>query len=488
MLASLLALAIYAFVLARHVGAVAAGSDSSGYMNQAKLFMRHRDHILPRVIPGLPAERAPTFLYVPLGFKPAWNGDGLVPTYPTGLPLLVLAAVPLAGWRYAGDLAMIVNSLAGLAVTYLLGRKLGLGSPWSLVGAAILALSPLYLFMSVQAMSDVPSLVWTTLAVLAALRSRERDNWAIAAGAAVALDVLLRPTNVLAFVPVLIALGASPRRWVLFGLGGVPGAAFFCAHSMDAYGSLLATGYGRNLVDFGSSYVEPTFLHYAHWLPLLLTPLVVLNLALPWLRGERALARWLIGAWILVFAAFFSTYRCTHETWWYLRFMLPAAPALVVGGLLGARALLKRAPAWADPGRSPAAWAAVLLLVAFDLRPQIQKLFPLQIGADEIRYMHVTDWMQEHVPSNAVCASMQATGSLIYYTGYRFVRWDVLNAGNVGEVESAIRAARLPLYAVLFPFEIEQGALTTHMPGHWTEVGKVEDVTIFRRDFEAPRP
>jgi hypothetical protein len=486
--AAVLALAIYAFVLVRHVGAVAASSDSSGYMNHAKLFMRHRLHIMPRVIPGLPAEGVPPYLYVPLGFKPAWNGEGLVPTYPTGFPLLVLAAVPFAGWRYAGDLAIIVNSLAGLAATYLLGRALGLGRPWSLVGAAILALSPLYLFMSVQAMSDVPSLVWTTLAVLAALRSRKKDSWAVAAGAAIAIDVLLRPTNVLAFVPVLTALGASRRRWVLFGLGGVPGAVFFCVHSLDAYGSLLATGYGDNTVDFGAAYVAPTLKHYAYWLPLLLTPVVVLNLGLPWMRGERALSRWLIGVWILVFAVFFSTYKCTHETWWYLRFLLPAVPALIVGGLLGARALLKRAPAWADPGRTPAAFAAVILLVIADLGPRIRDRSPLLAGADELKYMHVTDWMKDHVPADAVCLSMQETGSLIYYTSFRFVRWDVLNPGNVSQVESAIRAAGLPLYAVLFPFEIEQGALATHMPGRWTEVGKVEDVTIFRRDFGASHP
>src|SRR5471032_2471699 len=78
-LAAILALAFYAVVLVRHVSAVAASSASSGYMNHAKLFMRHRLHILPRIIPGLSAKNAPTYLYVPLGFRPDLNGYGLVP-------------------------------------------------------------------------------------------------------------------------------------------------------------------------------------------------------------------------------------------------------------------------------------------------------------------------------------------------------------------------------------------------------------------------
>ena len=43
----------------------------------------------------------------------------------------------------------------------------------------LLALSPLYLFMSMVAMSDVPSLVWTVAGILAALKSRERPAWAL---------------------------------------------------------------------------------------------------------------------------------------------------------------------------------------------------------------------------------------------------------------------------------------------------------------------
>src|SRR5580658_5800288 len=133
----LLALALYAALLSRHVGAVAGGSDSSGYMNHARLLASGSVHVQPRTIAGLPQSAAAPFLYVPLGFKPAWNGDGIVPTYPAGFALLVLAVRPLTGWRHAGDAVMIVHSLAGLLATFALGRVLGLGRLWASLGAAI---------------------------------------------------------------------------------------------------------------------------------------------------------------------------------------------------------------------------------------------------------------------------------------------------------------------------------------------------------------
>ncbi len=486
--AAVIALALYAGMLITHVAALPGGSDTSGYMNHARLLASGNLHAPTRAIPGLPRLAASPMLYVPLGFKPAWNGNGLVPTYPVGLPLFILAMEPIAGWRHAGDATILLHALAGLAAMYALGRALGLSRPWAILGTEVLALSPLYLFMSLQAMSDVPSLLWTTLAVLAALRSRGRPAWALAAGAAIAIDVLMRPTNVLAFAPLAVALGVSPRRWLLLVLGGLPGAAVFFAHNLAAYGGLAVTGYGDTGVYFGSRYVPGTLLHYARWLPVLFTPLVALDLGLPWLRTESPRTRWMLGAWIVVYAAFYAAYVCTHETWWYLRFLLPAAPALVAAALLVARTLFGRAPAWADPGRSPTALAVALAAAALALAWPSRALHPFSIKQEELRYRDLSGWMQANVPGDAVCLAAQVTGALYFDTPFTFVRWEEVNKDNVGRIESAIRVAHLPLYAVLFPYEIEQfDVLRKVMPGRWIEVGKVHDIVILRRDFDAAK-
>ncbi len=166
---------------------------------------------------------------------------------------------------------------------------------------------------------------------------RKSSLWALGAGACLALAVLIRPNSIIALVPVAMALGLSPRRWLMLGLGSLPGAIFFCAHANAAYGSAFATGYGDNLYLFSLGFIPATLRNYGRWLPILLTPVVALSLGLPWLNRSAPRAVAVVGAWILVYLAFYSIYSVTHETWWYLRFLLPAAPALVAGGLLVAR-------------------------------------------------------------------------------------------------------------------------------------------------------
>src|ERR1700691_2156325 len=141
----LLGYAVLLFIL---IGAVPGGSDNSGYFNEARLLARGQLHVPMRTLAGLPAGETP-FLYVPLGFKPAADGtDRMVPTYPPGLPLLLVPASYVAGWGHAGDMLLLIHSLAGIALVFALGRICGLPGSWSLAGAAVLAASPLYLFTS----------------------------------------------------------------------------------------------------------------------------------------------------------------------------------------------------------------------------------------------------------------------------------------------------------------------------------------------------
>jgi hypothetical protein len=484
----LLLLGLYAAFLGRYIGAVAGGSDSSGYLNHARLLAAGRNYAPPRAIPGLPAPTAPEFLYAPLGFKPiGGRRDRLVPTYPTGLPLLILAVAPVVGWAQAGNVVLIGHALAGLVLTWLLGRTLGLGARWAAVGAVAIAASPLYLFMAQQAMSDVPALVWTTVAVIAAWRSRQRTGWAALAGAAMALDVLVRPSNALAFLPIAVALGGAWRRWLWFALAGLPGAVFFLAYSRAAYGGFLMTGYGDASQEFLREYIPGTLLHYVHWLPLLLSPLAVLAAGLPLVLRRAPRAAVLLGVWILVYLGFYSAYVCTHQTWWYLRFLLPAAPAIVVGGLLVARQL---AGGWIARLPVPAAyavWLGALALVVANGAWWTHSLHALSIGRGERKYAEVAAWLKGRVPPDAVLLTMQASGALFYYTDYAIARWDSVEGPEAAAVDAKIRQSGRPYYAVLFPFELDD-ALIQHFPGEWSPVGKVDDVTIWRREpGPAPR-
>ena len=517
------ALAVYALVLSRFILVCAGGSDSSGYLNHAKLLGTGHVHLAERAIASLPASQTPSYLYTPLGFKPAPNGRGLVPTYASGFPLLVMAAAKVVGWGHAGDVVILLHALLGVILTYALGRTLRLPVSWAVLGAAMIGASPLYLEYSLQGMSDLPALVWVTAAMLFAFQ-RENRLWPVAAGASLAMAVLIRPNNILALAPVLIALGASPRRWAGLILGGLPGAVFFCVHAEKAYGKLLATGYGDTWSSFSAAVVPETLLHYLRWLPALFTPVVLLVLGLPWLFRTAPRAAAALGAWALAYLAFYCAYYNTHETWWYLRFLLPAAPALILGGLL----VLRRLPARSrDPllhalvlagafytvyhfsqetarhlrfvlplllvvglviahhlavkirGRSWAIFAAALALVFGNSLWWVRKFDIMNTGRMERTYPQTMTWLNRHLPDNAVLAVMQTSGAALYYTPFVLVRWDELDPKTFPRIAAAARADGRPIFAVLYSFESAE-AFQQHIPGEWSRYGAVGDVTIWR--------
>ncbi|MEO7413914.1 MAG: glycosyltransferase family 39 protein, partial [Opitutaceae bacterium] len=218
-------LLLYGVLLGTHVGAYAGGSDSSGYINNARLLAEHRVQIERRALPGLPPEKARPYTYVPLGFIPVQERD-MVPTYPVGVSLLIVGVSQVVGWEAAPNVMMWLHGVMGVVLLFALAREAGLSFPMSLLATLLLAISPLYLFMSVQAMSDTPSLTWCAAAVWFAWQSRRNARWAVAVGAATAIAVLVRPSNLLIMLPVSICLGVDWRRWLWLGIGAAPGAIF----------------------------------------------------------------------------------------------------------------------------------------------------------------------------------------------------------------------------------------------------------------------
>jgi hypothetical protein len=466
------------------IGAVPGGSDSSGYFNEARLLSRLQIHAAERVLPGIPPGEAPPYLYVPLGFRPSADGSArIVPTYPPGLPLLLAATARVVGWRHAGDVLLLVHSLAGIALAFLLGRMCGLPRAWSLLAAGVLAASPLYLFTSLWALSDLPATVWATAAVIAALRSRERAWWALVSGACVSVGFLLRPSNFLIMVPVVLAAGMSPRALALIAIGALPGAAGWMAVNHAAYGGLFQSGYGAIFNEFHAGLVPGTLAYCARWLPVLLSPIVIAAPAVLALARREPRITAVLVAWAVVYVAFYAPYRWTHEDWWFLRFLLPAAPALIVAGLAVLRACFESLRA-----RYPVAWvrAGAAVLIAGAVGVEAGRIIPLDawaIGRGERKYTRVADWLVLNVPRDSVVIAHQVSGALFYYTGFTVLRADQLDHATAGRVRAAARSASRPLFAVLFPFEL--GVLKA-APGPWALAGSVDDVTIWRCDWTTP--
>lgn len=475
----------YLVFLALHVGAYAGGSDQSGYMNSARLLGLGRVTVPMRVAAGIPPADLPPLAYVPLGFRP--HGiDEMSPTYPIGLPLAVLATAQVTGWTLAPHATMVWHALLGVGLMYWLGRVAGLSRGLSTVGAMLLATSPLYLFSSTTLMSDTPALVWTTASVLLAWRSRDHDRVAVLAGAAVSMAVLVRPTNILVLAPVAACLGLSVRRWAWLCAGGAPGAALLLSYNAAAYGSPLVSGYGDVSSAFAWANVPASLRAYAEWLPVELTPLVVLALGLPVLRSRSLRLLVVLALWIVSVCGVYAFYYNTHEAWWYLRFILPAFPAIGTAALLVGRELPGVLPVVLRPTGNRAlsvASLAVGVLVLVNNVFWVKRLEAASAGHGERAYYEAATWVRTHLPAGSALLAMQASGALFHYTDLPLLRWDMLPRERFEAVAAALEARRQPLYAVLFPFEVDEDrVLTERAPGTWTRVGTVRHVTIWRFD------
>jgi len=487
--------AAHAVVLLTHASRSVAGSDSSGYFNLARAIASNRlvepIETLERL--GFPPEDL--HLFIPLGFVPGPRPGTMATFYPPGLPLQIVAASAVAGWGRGPFLLSPLFAVASVLLIYAVGRELGLRRVSCLGCAAALACLPVLNFEAMQLMSDTAAISWALAAVLFALRARRRPAWAAAAGAAFGLGVLVRPASAMLAVPLAFALPFRPRAWLLFGAGGAPFAGYFGWFNRVSYGSALRTGYGSGgaLADFAWANFPPRFRHYLYWLGSQWTPLVPLCALASLLDRLRPLrTRLLLASW---FGAFFLLYCFygPYEAWWYTRYLLPAAPALLFGAAFVLEDLAAVAGAYASRPRNlerralraapavAAGLALLVLLAACGRGLQIGRRYRvLDMGREEAVYPETIRWAAPRVPASAVIVAMQFSGAMKAYGWGTFIRWDYIDAARFPALRRQIEARGCRLYALMFPFEARDAA--ARVPGAWTYLGSNRDVGLYRLD------
>ena len=469
----------YARLLLWHASFAAGGSDSSGYANTARLILTGRivEPVVALKMLDLPAGFLPDFL--PLAFEPGPRPGTMVPFYPPGLPLHMAFSSLVAGWTYGPFIVSPLAALMSLLLVFLLGRELGLSRLFSAVGAAILALCPVFLFMAEQPMSDAVATMWSLAALLFALRSRRREGWAIAAGAAFGMAVLVRPAEALLLIPLALALAPRGRCLLFFLLGGAPFAAALLAWNQVAFGNPFRTGYSAELpVGLSLANFPDRFRHYGMWLVKLLSPLVVVGWILVVFARRVA---WRDRVLILVWFASFFLFYCfwaPYETWWYTRFLLPAIPALVLGSLLVLRDWLRPREERAPGALAPLLAVGALAVVLGSETYWVRNLGVLQFGEGEKVYAEATRWAEAKVSPHSLIVSMQMSGALRYYTSLIPVRWDRIEPGQAAVLEEHARTHGYQWFALLFPFENEE--LEKRLPWGWTKVGTLRGATLWR--------
>lgn len=500
-LAALFAIAaVYGFVLVSHSSRSVGGSDSAGYFNSARSLARGRVvepvESLGRL--GFPAEDVR--LFMPLGYVPGPGPGTMASFYPPGLPLHIAAVGSIAGWETAPFWISPLCAVASVLLTFAVGRELGLSRLSCLLSAAMLACLPILNFQAVQLMSDTAAAAWALASIYGALRARRASGraaavWALGAGFALGVSVLVRPASAVLLVPLAVALPWRPRAWAAFLAGGVPCAVFFGLYNRACYGGFFRTGYGAGgaLADFALANFPLRFQLYLYWLASMSSALLLAAGALSVLDGRRPLrTRLLLVSW---FAAFFVCY-CFYgpsDAWWYTRYLLPAIPALYLAAAMGvedAVAFLRaktasggaRRPALARRLAAAAGVVAVLLALAvcgkgLDIGRRYRLL---RFAHGEAVYPETLRWLSARLPPDAVVVVMQFSGAMRAYGGGTFLRYDYVEAPRFPAIRRKIEERGFRLYALVFPYELSDAA--TRMPGKWTYLESNRDASLFRLD------
>jgi hypothetical protein len=468
--------ALVLIVHALRLGSFAAGgADPYGYLSQAYGWAGGTlPHAQPLPI-SLPWPSGDSSL-APLGYRPGPQPHTIVPSYAPGLPLM-MAATLIFG---ACGPFMVVPACGALAVwlTFRLGRRTG--GPWAGILAAIfVATSPIVLFQALWPMSDVPAAALWTGATLAALRGGRRG--ALVTGLWTAAGLLVRPNlpivPLVLLVHVVLSSRSLPRRsadlstearsakaegakagWIHAGLflaAVAPVAVAIAALNTAWYGAPWHSGYGAAAEIYAAGSVIPNLARYPVWLWQSQSPLILLALVpfLPRFRGDASAP-----AVRLCAALFLATLACylpyfAFEEWWYLRFLLPAVPAVLVLLSTGIVTLGRRLP---RPWGHVAVTAVTLLLLTYTTRfSQEHGMFgPLKEG--ERRYADVGTYIHQALPPNAVVLSVQESGSVRYYSGRMTIRWDLIDREWTTRAAGEVERLGLHPYLVIEDWEQPQ--------------------------------
>ena len=452
---------------------VAGGADSYGYVSEALLWHHGLPIVHQDVVRASPWPRAAQ-TWTPLGYRESPTlPDAIVPVYAPGLPLLMALLQTVAGSCGAFLVVPLCGALT-IWLTFMLGRQLFETPIVALWGAALVATSPVFLYQLMNAMSDVPvTAAWTLVLVLAV--ARRPLACGIATGAALAIRPNLAPLAIVvaAWIGVTAAaswsasLSGERRRpaeslalqtgghVVRFLIGVAPAVVGIGWLNAQLYESPLTFGYGKTSDFYSFAYLFTNVRQFATWTMEVETPVVALaalSVAVPRLFPPARIrfARLLLGGTMAVVVLSYLFY-VPFGAWWFLRFLLPMWPVMM---LLTAASLDAFARRWLRPAYPVVIAATAALLAWHGVRTAADR-YAFDLWRGERRYIDVGRFMAAHTEPGAVLFSMQHSGSLRLYAGRLTLRYDLLDPAWLDRTVEHLRSIGRRPYFVLDEFEVE---------------------------------
>jgi hypothetical protein len=343
----------------------------------------------------------------------------MAPFLAAGGPDALFLVVPLFG-------ALLVAS------TYVAGARFG--SHIGFASALITACSPAFLYQLMMPMSDVPAAALWMAAVAAVtagpagpLRGT-RHTYAAVAGLATGGAILMRPNLLPLGIPIGLFLLLRPERSrherlrdaITYAAWSAPGCLAVALIQDAFYGSPLRSGYGSLAALFAADHIAPNAARYASWLSQTHTPAWMLAAAAP-ILVPGALARLFLGMFLVNVASYLP--YVVFNDWWYLRFLLPTIPLVLILMVAGVDAMCRRIkPSSARPAVGVAAALLAWLLVG---EARARSVFDLR--RLEARFERAGLFVDRRLPRNAFVITSWQSGSVRFYSGRLTLVWDALD-------------------------------------------------------------
>jgi hypothetical protein len=438
----------------------AGGADAYGYVSQAEHWANGTLHVREPLALELTGGLRVGALS-PLGYRPSVDWTSMVPIFPPGYPMQMAVLQRIWG-RSAVFYA--VPLLGGLAVwaTYLMGVRLA-GPTAGLAAAVLLATSPTFLIQLMFPMSDVPVTAWW--AVTLALLLSDFPGATGAAGLAAAIAVLTRPnTAPLALVPGLWLswsavrersfAGLATRRAIAYAAGVAPGFAAILAVNHSFYGSATEFGQGLAAAQFDWHWAWPNLVRYPRWLVETQTPVVFVACAAPFLVGRRGAdgtsrtdARSVASMWLAFTAVVYLAYLFyfPKNEWFWLRYLLPAFPALFALTGTAIVLLLLRV------GRVARRILVTIIVggLAWHGVAYSRKAAVFDHRTGDSRAAVLGCYVRARLPERAVFLSMHYSGAIRYYAGRPTLRFDDIARDGLDDAMTELRRLGYKVYFAL---------------------------------------
>jgi hypothetical protein len=371
-----------------------------------------------------------------------------------------------------------------LALTYLLGKEATGSRPMAALATLLLMASPVFLAHLLQPMSDIPAAAGWTLVCWLVLKQRS-----MAAGWAAGLTLLIRPNLFpLAFLPV-VAWQKDPETHLLrYAKGIAPALIAIMALNTYLYDGPLTFGYGTIFESYSVSSLPGNLFNYIRWLLETQTPLILLALVPLFAKGALREGtagmppRECLGALIgLTFVSYL--FYAVFDHWYYLRFLLPAYPALFVLMAAGVVWVSQRLPVEAR-----VTVAAIVCVAMMGFGVNVARSAEIFNPAYERRHIRAAAEVASRTPEKTVVLSVQHSGSVRYYARRMTLRYDWLPADQLETVIRDLAAKGYQTWLVVDDWELKEfqarfGPASPVGRVDWAPVARVsgnQEVLIFQ--------